>query len=80
MLTTTIGPPPCQPCGSSSEGLKGVSHVEGDGRGCAASAMFKVIGGVRASAMYKVIGGDERRQQCSRWWEGRGESAMLCSE
>ena len=37
------------------EGLRSVSHVQGDGGG-----------GRGASAMFKVIGGGEERQPCSR--------------
>ena len=33
--------------------MRGVSHVQGDGRG--ASVMFKVMGG--ASVMFEVMGG-----------------------
>ena len=35
-------------------GVRGVSHVQGDGRGCGGSSMFK------------VMGGGEGRQPCSK--------------
>ena len=40
--------------GDDRVGVRGISHVQGDGRGCGASAMFKVMG----------VG--EGRQPCSR--------------
>ena len=49
-------------------GVRGVSHVEGDGRGEGASAIFKVMGGrVRGVSHGKGDGrgGGERRQPCS---------------
>ena len=50
--------------------MRGVSHVQGDGRERGASAMFKVMGGGGgggASAIPKEIGGCEGRQTCSRY-------------
>ena len=46
-------------------GVRGVSHVQGDGRVW------------RASAMPKVMGGGEGRQPCWKWWEGWVASAIF---
>ena len=38
--------------------VRGINHVQSDGRGVRASTMFKVMeGGAGASAMFKVMGG-----------------------
>ena len=40
-----------------TRGVRGVSHVQGDGRGYGTSAMFKVMGGVRG---FSNVQGDGR--------------------
>ena len=61
---------------------RGVSHVQDDCRpgGWGASAMLKVIGGVRAGRQpcSRWWEGNEGRQPCSRWWAGC-EGRQPCS-
>ena len=44
--------------------MRGVSHVQGDRRGCGASSMFEMMRG--GLAMFKVMGGGEGRHPCSK--------------
>ena len=45
-------------------GCRGVSHVQGEGRGVGASAIFKPMGRMRGVSHVQGDGG-ERRQPCS---------------
>ena len=47
-------------------GVRGVSRVQGDGRGRGASAMFKVMGGERSVSHVQGDGRGEGRPPCSR--------------
>ena len=56
--------------------MRGVSHVQGDGRGAGASVMFKVMCGV--SAMFEVMGGGGGCVSHVQA-DGRGEGHQPCS-
>ena len=45
MFKVMVGGEGCQPCSRLWEGVRGVSHVHGDGRGLRGVSNVKVMGG-----------------------------------